>query len=182
MDLATFLGNKGAPEMLAALHVNEKARFTDLQEAVGIAPKTISKRINEAVECELVTTRREVEKREDSESGEPTRSGTDTFILTERGFAMTREMARRGLVRQAQQKRILEQELEDGVEQLRKDIKNEPELLTHSGIDEIPQERYRELRERKQARGDEDAAKVYDFTAGGEPPFGSDSKGDETDE
>lgn len=146
MDAETYLEQKGAPELLATLHVEEVARFTDLQEAVGISTKTLQKRIDTAVAIDLLDSTREIEYLSNAETGKTRRRGTHVYILTERGHVITREMARRGLVRLAQKKRTLEEEFDAGVDELIESLEDDTEHLIAAGTSDIPQEKLRERR------------------------------------
>ena len=113
-DALTFLGKKGAVELLCEVDQWEGSRFTDLKSMVPVSSSTLSKRLEEAVDCKIL----EIDIAS-SEYGTQKR-----YVFTTPGKQIRNKMQTQGLIRvyheyQAYQKELKAQKgtLEEWIEE-----------------------------------------------------------------
>jgi len=108
-EIAAFLARTGAIGLLREVHPMEGSRFTDLDDALDVSSSTLSKRLEEACELDLLEP-----------SLESTDYGTNTqYKLTGSGRRIRNVMEHRGIIRTYDKIRTLEEQFEESVEELR---------------------------------------------------------------
>lgn len=113
-QVATFLTRTGAIGLLREVQNMNGSRFTELDEALDVSSSTLSKRLEEACELDLLEP-----------ALESTDYGTNTrYKLTGSGRRVRNVMEHRGIIRTYDKIRTLEEQFDESIEELREWVKS----------------------------------------------------------
>lgn len=114
-EIAEFLSRTGAIGLLREVQRMDGSRFTDLDDALDVSSSTLSNRLEEACDLDLLEP-----------TLESTDYGTNTrYKLTGAGRKVRNQMEHRGIVRTYDKIQTLEEQIDESIEDLRKWVTEE---------------------------------------------------------